>query len=354
VAGLHFSGVYGEQNVAVSARTLKALVDGERPVSVNLRLEAQQEAADGSHGVSHFIGRKGFDTQFLRSTAVTPALGTPWPGIRADLAQGLAVPSDNPLESNELRYTNFGVKYSDALKIPLITAVNIDGNASVRIKRGTDKWFADERLPREVQLNATHFKDPEIDRGHMVRREDPNWGDAAQLANDDTFHYVNAAAQHSRLNQGKELWQGLENYILDSARTHDFKACVFTGPVLRDGDDEEIVIDGAIAPAEFWKVVVTLDADDKALHATAYLLSQGQLIRKLLEDRSRRESFEGVVLGAYRTFQVAISDLAEGTGHDFSAYVNADPLRKTNAGQEALATGEPVFLSLDDVEDIIL
>lgn len=356
VAGLHFSGIYGERNTAVSAGTLRALINGERPVSVNLHLEAQQEAADGSHAAGHFAGREGFNVQFLRSTAASPALRTPWPGIRADLAEGLAVPSDHPPEPNELRYTHFGVKYSGTKKIPLITAVNIDGKASVRIKRGTDKWFADERLPRDVQLNATHFKDPEIDRGHMVRREDPNWGDAAQLANDDTFHYVNAAAQHSRLNQGMALWQGLENYILDSARTHDFKACVFTGPVLRDDDDdiEEIVLDGAIAPAEFWKVVVTLDADDKALHATAYLLSQGQLIRKLIDDRSRREGFEGVVLGAYRTFQIAIADLAEATGYDFSAYVNADPLRKTNAGQEAAATGEPVFLPLDGVDDIIL
>ena len=40
----------------------------------------------------------------------------------------------------------------------------------------------------------------------------------AKLANDDTFHYTNSALQHSRMNQGKELWQGLENYILFSVR----------------------------------------------------------------------------------------------------------------------------------------
>jgi endonuclease G len=32
-------------------------------------------------------------------------------------------------------------------------------------------------------------------------------------------HYTNAAPQHSLLNQGKQLWQGLKNYILNSART---------------------------------------------------------------------------------------------------------------------------------------
>lgn len=73
-------------------------------------------------------------------------------------------------------------------------------------------------------------------------------------------HLPLCPGQHSRLNQGKALWKGLENYILDSARTHGFKARV-------------------------------------ALHATAYLLSQGQLVRKLLEQRSRREALEGFVLG---------------------------------------------------------
>jgi endonuclease G len=265
------------------------------------------------------------------------------------------LPSDDPPEPNELRYTHFGVKYSAASKVPLITAVNIDGEQAVRIKRGTDRWFSDGRIDPALQLNAKNFKDAEIDRGHMVRREDPNWGDDAQLANDDTFHYVNAAAQHSLLNQGKTLWQGLENYILDNVRTHGFKACVFTGPILRDADEpDDAVIDGAIAPQEFWKVVATLDAADRKLHATAYVLSQGQLIRKLLEKRSKKEALEGMELGAYRTFQVAISDLAEATGYDFGAYVKADPLSNTRPGQEAMAAGEPVYLPIEDVADIVL
>jgi ABC-type sugar transport system substrate-binding protein len=43
-------------------------------------------------------------------------------------------------------------------------------------------------------------------------------------------HYTNAAPRHSLLNQGKQLWQGLRNYILNSARTHGFKACAVTAP----------------------------------------------------------------------------------------------------------------------------
>ena len=38
----------------------------------------------------------------------------------------------------------------------------------------------------------------------------------AEQANQDTFRYTNAAPQHSTMNQGKELWQGLENYMTES------------------------------------------------------------------------------------------------------------------------------------------
>ena len=53
----------------------------------------------------------------------------------------------------------------------------------------------------------------------------PNWDPAsapgagsvlAEQANQDTFRYTNAAPQHSTMNQGKELWQGLENYMTES------------------------------------------------------------------------------------------------------------------------------------------
>jgi endonuclease G, mitochondrial len=68
-------------------------------------------------------------------------------------------------------------------------------------------------------------------------------------------HYTNAAPQRPLLNQGKQLWQGLENYVLNSARMHGFKslrrhrsvyadedpvleaASVRVPPVLEDGGD---------------------------------------------------------------------------------------------------------------------
>jgi DNA/RNA non-specific endonuclease len=192
------------------------------------------------------------------------------------------------------------------------------------------------------------------------RREDPNWDPAsgpadgsalAEQANEDTFHYTNAAPQHSTMNQGKQLWQGLENYILDSARTRGFRACVFTGPIARPDDPE--IKPGVQAPREFWKLVAMIDADRDALHATAYLLSQGDLIRDLLEKRERTEAVEGFVLGAHRTFQLAIRDLADATGFDFSAYLAADPLGRTDPGREAAADAAPLFVPLESLADVV-
>jgi endonuclease G len=359
VVGLHYAGLYGVANSAVGVGTLRKLVAGDRPLIVavpNKSDRLRESARDGSHPAGFFTGRKGYDPAFLGAK-----LKAPWPGVDGTVEQSLAHPSDEKKRQPfELRYTHFGVKYHQGRKQPLMTAVNINGEHPVKIKRDADKWFFDERIEVEDQLTQADYDDPEIDRGHMVRREDPNWDPAATsisdrtelavLANDDTFHYTNAALQHTRLNQGKQLWQGLENYILDSSRTEGFKACVFTGPIFRPDDPE--LENGLAVPQEFWKLVVMLAAGGKKLHATAYLLSQGDLIRELLEKRFRVEAVEGFVLGAYRTFQIAVSDLADATGLDLDAYTAADPLGG-NLDTEAVATREPVFMPLDTLDEIV-
>ncbi len=359
VVGLHFAGVYGLENSAVGVQTLRNLLGGRTPIAgpISTGPDGKGEArADGVHSAEELTGRQGYDPDFLGE-----GLLAPWPGLPAAVETDLARPTDEePDRPFELRYTHFGVRFSTSRRQPLMTAVNIDGEHSVRIKRSNDRWFADARVPLETQLGQADYDDPEIDRGHMVRREDPNWDPAAapgadsalaERADSETFHYTNAAPQHSTMNQGKQLWQGLENYILDSARTRGFKACVFTGPVIREDDPE--IKPGVQAPREFWKLVAMIDADRDALHATAYLLSQGDLIRDLLEKRERTEAVEGFVLGAYRTFQIAIRDLADATGYDFSAYLAADPLGRTEPGREAAADAAPLFVSLESLADVI-
>jgi endonuclease G len=348
--GLHFAGSYGIANSAVGITTIKQLLTGSLVSVAGIESRAAAEAAaDGIHNPDDLADRGGFDPDFLGAN-----LGAPWPTLPAAIERDLAKPSDATADRpNELRYTHFGVKFSTKFKLPVLTAVNIDGGNSVPIKRVADKWFFDGRIDRKLQHGQKAYKDQSIDRGHMVRREDPNWGDQAPQANGDTFHYTNAAPQHSLLNQGKQLWQGLENYILNSARTHGFKASVFTAPVYTD-EDPVLEEESVRVPLEFWKVVVMEDSERNKLHATAYLLSQGQLIRKLLEDRNRSEAVEGFVLGPYRTFQIAIADLEAATGYGFGALKDADPLKKTEAGREAIEAGIPIIVPIEDTTDLML
>ncbi len=94
-----------------------------------------------------------------------------------------------------------------------------------------------------------------FDRGHLVRRLDPCWGDDGEVtnANEDTFHFTNCSPQHKDLNQ--KTWLELENYVLNRATDNNFLVTVFTGPVLSPVDG---YYDGVQIPSEFWKVVVTL------------------------------------------------------------------------------------------------
>lgn len=351
VVGLHFSGSFGIGNSAVSVETLKQLQTGRLfAVTAAPTTAAEAPGDDGVHQPEHFAGREGFDDEgFLQCD-----LGTPIPAMDDAVLDDLVIPSDGTAERpKELRYTNFSVFYSRSRKTPRFTAVNIDGEKSVRIKRGSDTWFFDLRIPRELQLSRESFLGA-LDRGHMVRREDPNFGPDAQRANDDTFHYTNAALQHAGLNQGKSLWQGLENYILDSARTEGFRACVFTGPIL-DDEDPLLGLDDLQIPLQFWKVVV-MPKVGGGLHATGYLLSQGDLIRKLLEERSaagrggNESQAEGFQLGAYRTFQIAIKHIEQATGLRWAYLDGADPLAEL--GNEAVS---PVtYTPIDSADDLIL
>ena len=126
---------------------------------------------------------------------------------------------------------------------------------------------------------------------------------------------------------------------------------MFTGPVF--DDDDPVIGDNLRVPLEFWKVVVMRAQDGSQLHATAYLLSQGQMIRKLLEGRARPEAREGFVFGPYKTFQISISDLQKATGYDFGALAAADPLAATKAGHEALEDRAPLYVTLEEITDIV-
>ena len=148
---------------------------------------------------------------------------------------------------------------------------------------------------------------------------------AAKIANDDTFHFTNCTPQHHDFNAGRTLWAGLENYVLDNADNLKFRVNVFSGPVLA-ADDEQYR--GVQLPRQFWKVVAMVKQGG-GLSATAYLLSQEELIKGL------EVAPEAFSYGAYRTYQVPVQQIEGLTGLSFGSLADADPLAREEAAVTA-------------------
>lgn len=348
VVGLHFAGLYGVANSAVRAATLQKLLD-EGTTGAVMVGGTVAPVAEGASKPDSFAGRMGYDPTFL---GVVPL---PMPEVTdsGDLSTPSDATADRP---NELRYQHFSVLFSSSRKAPRLTALNIDGSRTKAVK-DYGHWRKDLRLAADAQLGDDAYRGTPFDRGHLVRRAATNWGDDAEeanRANKDTFHFTVAAPQHHDLNRNAQTWRGLEDYILHSARTHGFRATVFTGPIYRD-DDPQFESFGVPLPLEFFKVVVMLAevADEPfmlRLHATAYVVSQGHLLQDLLRKSASTEGAEGFEYGAYRTFQVRVSDVEEAAGIDFGLLRRADPLARV----EAISTGQAQAVEIESYADLRL
>jgi endonuclease G, mitochondrial len=221
--------------------------------------------------------------------------------------------------------THFSIAMDPERRLAAVTGVVIDGGALVDVPRTGDEWELDERLPASAQCGNELYARNDLDRGHLVRRRDPVWGDeaTARRANAETFRYTNAAPQASGFNQSKELWLGLEDHVLGAAEAADARLAVFTGPVFRDDDPE---YRGVRIPLSYWKVAAWT-RDDDGLCATAYLLDQEPRLGARAVESGELE------LGPFRTFQVPVADVAELTGLDLGPLVAADRLEPQPAAR---------------------
>ncbi|MGW3012140.1 DNA/RNA non-specific endonuclease [Streptomyces sp. NPDC001219] len=274
--------------------------------------------------------RAGYDEQFL---------GVPVP---------LPMPSRPEVETVVLPYTHFTVVLRPDRRMAAATAVCVDGRRLLVHVPRESSWQFDPRLDRAHQAGNDIYRDNSLDKGHLVRRLDPVWGTAAEAeqANEDTFHYTNAAPQADVFNQGKKLWQGLENYLLDHAADFDRKLVVLTGPVLHDSDPP---YRGVQVPLRFWKVAAFLQ--DGALAATGYVLDQSpDLTRDAERALAGAQAGAPPPLGAFRTFQVPVRDVAELTSLDLGPLPEADLMPVVRAPAERwkrLASHDDIVLRRD-------
>jgi endonuclease G len=253
-----------------------------------------------------------------------------------------------------LRYLHYSVLLRPDRRLAVVTALTMDGGKLVQITRESDRWLFDPRVPAEQQTGNAVYRDNDLDRGHLVRRTSAVWGDSpeeAEQANADTFYYPNAAPQAGQFNKGKALWLGLENYVERHADTFDRRLAVFAGPVLEAGDPP---YRGIQVPLRFWKVVAFVQ--DGALAATGYLLDQSPLVDDLTAVLDAAAAAgEPPPLGAYRTFQVPIADIAMLAGVRLDQLVAVDRLPAPPA-EAPPAPGQPAggWVELQTLDDVRL
>jgi len=274
-------------------------------------------------------------------------------GYKPDFLDGWSIPLPNPTderkadllkpqdgENNELKYEHFSTAQSKSRRMPMFVAVNIDGTQTRKIPRTSTPWRFDGRLPLVYQIGDEVYYENVLDRGHMVRRESPNWGDIAiaRRANIDTFHFTNACPQMERVNRNGK-WRDLEDYILTNTRKEVLRVSVFTGPAFTA---EDIRYRGALIPKSFWKVVAVVLEDGRP-SATAYEISQEKELSKL-------EGLE-FAFGKYKTYQCSIKSIEEKTSLSFGELSHYDGYSVTET--EGIAE-TPIRTELQSLEMIRL
>ncbi len=252
------------------------------------------------------------------------------------LGTGLPIPRPAQVV-RPLPYPRFTVLLDPRRRLAAVTAVNIDGAGLQNLPR-SGEWRLDERVADDEQTGPDVYARNDLDRGHLVRRRDPGWGSVAdaRLASEATFFYPNAAPQAAGFNQSKELWLGLEDHVLTYAEATDQRVSVFTAPVLAEDDP---AYRGIRVPLRFWKIAAWRSQD--ALAAAGFVLDQSELID------TGGETIAVPPLGAFRTFQVPIADIAALTGIGFGALTEADVLVRPGAREfewRILGTADDIVL----------
>jgi endonuclease G len=279
----------------------------ERPAAEELAVVIDQDYTD----------RDGYDPEFLGVNISLPKISDKMAAVTSQVSAD-AVKHGDP---HELTYYHYSVYMNKRRRTAWFSAGNVDGDNRPGIgKRPADRWYVDTRIPRSDQLSQIVFE-PGIDRGHLTRREDTDWGadfESALKANNDTFHFTNCSLQASLFNRGKDRWQGLEQFLLEQhAKKDKRRLVVITGPVFADNDPvyQNTRMDFAVrCPLQFWKVCV-LVRQDSTLSSTGFILGQ--------EDIKGLPGFEEEVF-AVALAQTTLMELESKTGLSFGDLKNHD------------------------------
>lgn len=297
-----------------------------------------------------YKNRKGFMPEFLAGAAkVDSKLVTPLPdlidtSVAARLLDG---------SGHILHYHGMSVVMNKTRRFAIYSAANVDFANRFEMGRPSDRWLTDPRISAKHQIGEFYYRSNNFDRGHLTRREDMEYGQANLPPRDsrsraleyaaDTCHFTNCVPQHSRFNQSKELWQGLERHLLEDAiKSNSFRAQLFTGPILEEDDPVYSRFPDIQYPVRFWKIAVAAAElnGNQQLFAAGFIMDQSEVIAKYGIEAT-------IPFEPYKTYQVKIEEIERLTGLTFPAFKdgsgrlsNFDPMSTQAKVSKALRRGQ--------------
>jgi endonuclease G len=297
--------------------------------------DESQEKQGADSQPAFFAGVDGYDPDFLSRKINLPNVKSQADRDKLAVLIGTA-------EDVELKYTHFSIVFDSDRRFARFTAVNIDGGKLFRNSEVDASWRRDGRIAVERQCDDNFYvrkiakEAVFFQRGHLVRRVDPSWGDneeEAVRAVKDTFHFTNAAPHVGKFND--TIWGNLEDYLLDKCDRDRKRMTVFSGPIFRPSDPagygKKRPGGPYKVPVEYWKVAVIQKTPSK-IAAAAFKLGHGDL----LDDLDAERVFDGLHPFTPQELvdngiQTTIEIIEDETGLDFGSLKNFDSV----AGLEA-------------------
>lgn len=309
-----------EVTIRIGDGGLRAPIEETTPAPASIR-KLSRPSPERARIDRDYSNRNGFDRDFIEGLAIDLA------AITAPVRDQAAELKDGRVDK-VLDYQNFSVVIHADRRMALVTATNIDGPTYIPLARDKKKkksepereaWYLDPRIAENHIIVDDFYLawSALFDRGHLTRRADPTWGDGAAKAETDTFHFTNCTPQHFLFNQGTDMWQGLEQYVLEHGvnAVEGARVSVLQGPVFNDEIDP--FAHSVRVPSAFWKLVAWNGAT--GLKAVALVADQTDVI-----DINR--GYESPVKAAHPVdqFVVTVPHLEELTGLDLSMFREID------------------------------
>jgi DNA/RNA endonuclease G (NUC1) len=190
----------------------------------------------------------GYDQQFLGSSSEATV---PLPRINVPGARTLI-------------YPHTAVIYDPARKIPLVVATNVDLDGRSLLPFAGIGFFADPRLPSNVQSGDRVSRVPNLGRVPLVDWREVGWAPTWSNARDASFVNYQPLAVLQPWRFYGSTWSMIDRRLF---ATDARRLTILAGPIL---DGTERTIGGNIVPQAYWKAAIHWDEDTGKLDVQAY------------------------------------------------------------------------------------